>query len=197
MYLINWKIFTYFSSFHTYFSYLRTYLLNYLLTPRNRVLLEKLTDLQPVKNFPAFYGTRRFITAFTSARHQCLSGASSIQSMLPHPILCYKGTCSVPVPNIPSTKPHVPFPLHSSPQSISSVPRLLFEHFVTWHFLRRGVASTAPNPQVGAPPLVGCPQLLIQYIRSFPPSATWECPTPWWQKPTQLRLSKKADRHRR
>ena len=35
--------------------------------------------------FPAFYGTRRFITAFTNARHLSLSWASLIQSMLPHP----------------------------------------------------------------------------------------------------------------
>jgi hypothetical protein len=27
----------------------------------------------------------------------------------------------------------------------------------------------APNPQGGGPPLVGCPRLLIQYIRSYPP----------------------------
>jgi hypothetical protein len=40
-----------------------------LLTPWSRVLLEKLTTFQLVKNFPAFYGTRRYITAFTSARH--------------------------------------------------------------------------------------------------------------------------------
>jgi hypothetical protein len=39
-----------------------------LLTPWNIVLLEKLTDSQPVKKFPASYGTRRFITTFTSAR---------------------------------------------------------------------------------------------------------------------------------
>ena len=57
----------------------------YLLTPRCRVLLEKLTDLQLVKKFPAFYGTRRFITAFTSARHLSLSWTSSIQSIPPHP----------------------------------------------------------------------------------------------------------------
>jgi hypothetical protein len=44
-----------------------TYLLTYLLTPRNRVLIEKLTDSHLVKKFPAFYGTRRFITAFTGA----------------------------------------------------------------------------------------------------------------------------------
>ena len=35
-------------------------------------LLEKLTVSQLVKKFPPFYGTRRFITAFTSARHLSL-----------------------------------------------------------------------------------------------------------------------------
>jgi len=37
------------------------------------VLLEKLTAPQLVKKFPTFYGTRRFITAFTRARHLFLS----------------------------------------------------------------------------------------------------------------------------
>ena len=46
---------------------------------------EKLTDIQLVKKFPAFYGTRSFITAFTSARLLSLSWASSIQSIPPHP----------------------------------------------------------------------------------------------------------------
>ena len=45
----------------------------YLLTPWSRVLLEKLTSLQIVEKFPAFYGTRKFITAFTSALHLSLS----------------------------------------------------------------------------------------------------------------------------
>jgi hypothetical protein len=26
-----------------------------------------------------------------------------------------------------------------------------------------------PNPQTGGPPTVGCPRLLIQHIRSYPP----------------------------
>ena len=43
------------------------------LTLRSRVLHEKLTVPQPVKKFPTFYETRRFITAFTSARHLFLS----------------------------------------------------------------------------------------------------------------------------
>ena len=56
----------------------------YLLTPWCRVL-EKLTGLQLVKKFPAFHGTRRFITALTSVRHLSLSWASPIQSISPHP----------------------------------------------------------------------------------------------------------------
>jgi len=57
----------------------------YLLTPWCRVLLEKLIGLQLVKKFPAFHGTRRFITALTSVRHLSLSWASPIQSINPHP----------------------------------------------------------------------------------------------------------------
>ena len=50
-----------------------TYLFTYLLTPWSRILLEKQTGFQLVKKFPTFYGTRKFITAFTSARHQSVS----------------------------------------------------------------------------------------------------------------------------
>ena len=57
----------------------------YLLTPWCRVLLEKLTGLQLVKKFPAFHGTRRFITVLTSVRHLSLSRANPIQSTYPHP----------------------------------------------------------------------------------------------------------------
>ena len=60
-------------------------LTKYLLTPWCRVLLEKLTGLQLVKKFPAFHGTRRFITALTRVRHLSLSWASPIQSIYPHP----------------------------------------------------------------------------------------------------------------
>ena len=56
-----------------------------LLTPRCRVLPEQLTSLQLVKKFPAFHGTRRFITALTSVRHLSLFWASPIQSIYPHP----------------------------------------------------------------------------------------------------------------
>ena len=60
-------------------------ILTYLHTPWCRVLLEKLTGLQLLKKFPAFHGTRKFITALTSVRHLSLSWASPIQSIYPHP----------------------------------------------------------------------------------------------------------------
>jgi hypothetical protein len=61
-----------------------TYLLTYLLTVWSRVLLEKLTVPQLVKKFPTFYGTRKFITAFTGARHLSLSWASSVHNPTSH-----------------------------------------------------------------------------------------------------------------
>jgi hypothetical protein len=54
-------------------------------TPLCKVLLEKLTGFQLIKKSPAFYGTRGFITAVTSARHVSLFGASSTHSIPPHP----------------------------------------------------------------------------------------------------------------
>jgi len=57
-----------------------------LITPCSRILLEKLIGSQLVKKFHTFYGTRRFITAFTSARHLSLSWVSSIQSLPPSPL---------------------------------------------------------------------------------------------------------------
>jgi len=55
----------------------------FLLTPWSRVLLETFSGSQLVKKFPTFYGTRRFITAFTRACQLSLSWARSIQSMSP------------------------------------------------------------------------------------------------------------------
>ena len=74
-----------FQTFTFHFIKNSPYLLTYLLTPWCRVLLEKLTGLHLVKKFPAFYGTRRFITTLTSVRHLSLSWARPIQSIYPHP----------------------------------------------------------------------------------------------------------------
>ena len=51
-----------------------TYSLVYLPTPYSRVLLEKLIGSHLVNKFLAFYGTRRFITAFTSCETNRPSG---------------------------------------------------------------------------------------------------------------------------
>jgi hypothetical protein len=61
---------------HTYL----TYLLNW-------ALLEKPPIVELPKNFPAFYGTRRFITVFTRALHSFPSWTRSIQSIPSNPIL--------------------------------------------------------------------------------------------------------------
>ena len=59
--------------------------LTYLLTPRSRVVLEKLTGSQLLKKFLSFYGTRRFITTFTNPPTLSLSWVSSTQSIPPLP----------------------------------------------------------------------------------------------------------------
>ena len=43
--------------------------------------------------------------------------------------------------------------------------------FLNISVLQGGVVSTSPNPPhpAGGPPLVGCPRMLIQFIRSYPP----------------------------
>jgi hypothetical protein len=57
----------------------------YLLTPWSRVLLEKLNGFAACQEIPRIYGTRKFITVPTSARHLSLSWARSIQSPQPAP----------------------------------------------------------------------------------------------------------------
>ena len=117
----------------------------YLLTPCCRVLLEKLTGLQLVKNLPAFYGTRRFITALTSIR----------------PAWCF------PWKHSPHGDPSggvVYLRIVLSPEQTSHLWM-----FLNISVLQGRVVSTSPNPQAGGPPLFGCPQLLIQFIRSYPP----------------------------
>jgi hypothetical protein len=63
--------------------YLVTYLLTYLWS---WALLEELLIVQPLRNPPAFYGTRRFNTVFTRALRWSLSWAISIKSTPSHPI---------------------------------------------------------------------------------------------------------------
>ena len=112
------------------------YLLTYLLTPWCRIFLEKLTGLQLVKKFPAFHGTRRYITALTSVRHLSLSWVCPIQSIYPHPtswrfILILSTHLCIGLPSglfpsffptktlyIPSPHPYAP---HAQPISFFSI----------------------------------------------------------------------------
>ena len=105
----------------------------YIRTAWCRVILEKLTGLQLVKKFPAFHGTRRFITALTSVRHLFLYWASPIQSIYPHTtswrsIIILSTHLSLDLPNgllisgfptktlyTPSPHPYVP---HAQPISL-------------------------------------------------------------------------------
>ena len=121
----------------TYRTYFLTYLHTYLLTSRSRALLEKLTGSQLVKKFPAFYGTRRFITAFTSARHLSLFWARSVQSMAPRPtswrsILILSSPLSQGLPSglFPQVSPPQPYIHLSSPPYVLHAPP--FSFFSIW-----------------------------------------------------------------
>jgi hypothetical protein len=62
------------------------YAQNYITYLLSWALLEKPPIVQLLKNFPAFYGTRRYITVFTRALHWSLSWTRSTQSIRSHPI---------------------------------------------------------------------------------------------------------------
>jgi hypothetical protein len=57
-----------------------------MLTTWRWALLQKPPVVQLLKDFPTFYGTRRFITVFTRALRCLLSWARSIQPIPPHPV---------------------------------------------------------------------------------------------------------------
>jgi hypothetical protein len=69
------------------------------LIPRNTVLFEKLTVRQPVKKFPVFYRTYKFITTFTKAHQLPLSSTRSIQ--FTHYILFLPDPLYIVLPSTP------------------------------------------------------------------------------------------------
>jgi hypothetical protein len=110
--------------------------LTYLLTPRSRVLLEKLTGSQLVKKFPAFYGTRRFITAFTNARHLSLSWTT----LWLFRNICFYGEESLAPRPIPKLEDH----------PLSAVRDCLFSIFAATVHIggRSSIRKLRPRPAV-------------------------------------------------
>ena len=113
-----------------------------ILTARCRVLPEQLPGLQPVKKFPAFHGTRRFITALTSVRHLSLSWASPIQSIYPHPTSCR----SILILSthlrlgLPNGLFHSGFPTKTLYTTLSSPIRATWPaHLILLHFITRTI----------------------------------------------------------
>jgi hypothetical protein len=84
------------------------------------VLFENLTVAQIVKNFPAFYGIRKFITVFTTARNSPLSWARCIHSTPSHPI-------SILSILVLRSHPHLDFPSGLFP---SGFPTKFFYEFL-------------------------------------------------------------------
>ena len=144
--------------------YYMYHLLIYLLTSWCRVLLEKLTGLQLVKKFPAFHGTRRFITALTNVRHLSLSWASPIQSLYPHPTswrsililpthLCL-GLPSDSFPPISPPRPYTPpsphpYAPHAQPISFFSIlsPAQYWVRIINHLAPRYAISSIPPLPR--------------------------------------------------
>jgi len=44
----------------------------------------------------------------------------------------------------------------------------MYPFFIKASLCDKELLASRPTPKAGGPPLVGCPRLLIQYIRSYP-----------------------------
>jgi hypothetical protein len=137
------------------------------------MLTEKLT----FPHLPACYGTRKFITAFTTAHRLSLSWARSIQYKPSHRIFW-----------------RFIWILSSPPKDLSRSEAV---YHISLHvkLLQLGDVSSSLNPQDGGPPIFGYPLLIIQHIRSyppyleaFPPSPPWGHVMPCWHGSTYLGL---------
>ena len=110
-----------------------TYLLTYLLTPWSRAPLEKLTGSAASQEIARIFGTRRFLTVLTSARHLSLSWANSIQSPQPPPtswrssLILFSHLCmGLPMVSFPQVFPPEPYAHLSPPPYVPHAPPISF-----------------------------------------------------------------------
>ena len=128
------KVFTISNTIKAALDHINRFIITDLLPPCSRVLLGKLTGSLLVKKFPAFYGTRKFITIFTIAHHLSLSLDSSIHSIHLHPtswrsilLLSFHLVLGLPSGLFPSNFPTKPCTrLSSPPQALHDSPVSFF-----------------------------------------------------------------------
>ena len=134
-------------------------------TQRSRFLIEKPTSSQIVTKFPIFYGTRRLINAFISARRLSLSWASSIQSITPkfHFLKIHINIILSTTTRSPNCSSSLSFhhqsPVFASPFPIHSTcpTYLILLYFITRNYLVNISDHQAPHCVFISTPLLTCP----------------------------------------
>ena len=98
-------------------------------------------------------------------RQLSIPSTRSIQSMPPHPISCKY---------ILILSSYIITKYQSKFEALCEIFRNIVK------ILRWGVLSNLPNPQAGISPLVGCPRLLTQHNRTYPPHLEAVRPSETW-----------------